>query len=178
MSTQVAIVMRDTLAAMGLQHLLETTFDVAVALLDSVDDLAALRDAPTCVVTDPWTYVTHINTLLPRRDNVVVVGHGPCSDGTPCHYIDQTASINDLVEQFKAYIDRRADQRDGDVLSQREIEVLRLVAAGKINKEIADTLNISINTVQSHRKNITAKLGIKSVSGLSFYAMMNGLLKS
>ncbi|WP_367400742.1 response regulator transcription factor [Coprobacter fastidiosus] len=52
------------------------------------------------------------------------------------------------------------------------------MAQGFLNKEIADRLNISINTVLSHRKNITAKLGIKSVSGLSFYAMMNGYVSS
>ena len=46
----------------------------------------------------------------------------------------------------------------------------------KINKEIAKELNISINTVLSHRKNLTAKLGIKSISGLTFYAMMNGIV--
>ena len=61
-------------------------------------------------------------------------------------------------------------------LSPRETEVLRLVAKGLMNKEIADRLNISINTVLSHRKNLTAKLGIKTVSGLSFYAMMNGYI--
>ena len=62
------------------------------------------------------------------------------------------------------------------MLSQREVEVLRLIASGHINKEIADKLAISLNTVLTHRKNITAKLGIKSVSGLTFYAMMNGLV--
>ena len=64
----------------------------------------------------------------------------------------------------------------GTTLTAREIDVLRLIASGKINKEIAQELNISVNTVLSHRKNITAKLGIKSVSGLSFYAMMNGIV--
>ena len=43
-------------------------------------------------------------------------------------------------------------------------------------KEIADKLNISLNTVLTHRKNITAKLGIKTVSGLTFYAIMNGII--
>jgi DNA-binding CsgD family transcriptional regulator len=64
----------------------------------------------------------------------------------------------------------------GNDLSLREIDVLCLVASGLTNKEIADKLNISTNTVLSHRKNITAKLGIKSVSGLSVYAMMNGYI--
>ena len=61
-------------------------------------------------------------------------------------------------------------------LSTREIDVLRLVAQGMTNKEIADKLSISINTVLTHRKNISAKLGIKSVSGLCIYAMMNGII--
>ena len=61
-------------------------------------------------------------------------------------------------------------------LSQRETDVLRLIASGMMNKEIAENLGISINTVLTHRKNLTAKLGIRSVSGLSFYAMMNGII--
>ena len=61
-------------------------------------------------------------------------------------------------------------------LSAREIEVLRLVTKGLINKEIADKLHISLTTVISHRKNITEKLGIKSVSGLAIYAVMHGYI--
>ena len=61
-------------------------------------------------------------------------------------------------------------------LSNREIDVLKLVAQGFINKEIADKLNISLNTVLSHRKNITSKLGIKTVSGLTFYSIANGYI--
>lgn len=60
------------------------------------------------------------------------------------------------------------------MLTAREVEVLVKVVEGYINKEIADLLNISITTVISHRKNITEKLGIKSVSGLTIYAVMNG----
>ena len=62
-------------------------------------------------------------------------------------------------------------------LSMREIEVLSLVARGFINKEIADKLNISLATVITHRKNITEKLGIKSVSGLTIYAVMRGYVE-
>lgn len=68
------------------------------------------------------------------------------------------------------------NEKRQNTLSQREIDVLRLVAMGYINKEIADMLSISFNTVLTHRKNITAKLGIKSVSGLGFYAIMNGYI--
>lgn len=60
------------------------------------------------------------------------------------------------------------------ILSDREIEVMSLIAQGYINKEIADKLNIGLSTVITHRKNIMDKLGFKSVSALTIYAVMNG----
>ena len=65
---------------------------------------------------------------------------------------------------------------DSHDLSERERDVLILVAKGLANKEIAEQLNISIHTVMSHRKNITHKTGIKSVAGLTVYALLNNLL--
>jgi DNA-binding CsgD family transcriptional regulator len=62
------------------------------------------------------------------------------------------------------------------LLSDRETEVLKLVALGYTNQEIADKLFISKHTVISHRKNITSKLGIKTVSGLTVYAVLNNLI--
>jgi len=58
-----------------------------------------------------------------------------------------------------------------EILSERETEVLKLLANGLANKEIADKLNISTNTVITHRKNISQKTGIKSVSGLTIFAV-------
>lgn len=60
------------------------------------------------------------------------------------------------------------------MLSDREIEVMSFIVQGYINKEIADKLNISLSTVITHRKNIMDKLGIKSVSALTIYAVMHG----
>lgn len=59
-------------------------------------------------------------------------------------------------------------------LTNREIEILKLIVQGHMNKEMAEKLNISLNTVLSHRKNIISKTGIKTVSGLTFYAISNG----
>ena len=63
-----------------------------------------------------------------------------------------------------------------DILSGRKKDVLQLLATGLSNKEIADKLNISIHTVISHRKNITQKTGIKTVSGLTIYAVTQNLI--
>ncbi len=60
------------------------------------------------------------------------------------------------------------------ILSDREIEVMSLIVQGYINKEIADRLNIGLATVVTHRKNIMDKLGFKSVSALTIYAVMHG----
>lgn len=63
-----------------------------------------------------------------------------------------------------------------NLLTSREEEILRLIVRGHLNKEIADQLHISHNTVLTHRKNIISKTGIKTVSGLTFFAIRKGLI--
>ena len=63
-------------------------------------------------------------------------------------------------------------------LSAREKEILVCVAKGMLNKEIADVCNLSIHTVITHRKNITRKTGIKTVAGLTVYALLHNLIDS
>ena len=75
-----------------------------------------------------------------------------------------------LTERHEVHTNSMAD------LSDRERDVLVQVALGHSNKEIADKLFISIHTVISHRKHITDKLGIKSISGLTVYAILNKLI--
>ena len=60
------------------------------------------------------------------------------------------------------------------ILTDRETEVMALIVQGYINKEIADQLNIALSTVVTHRKNIMDKLGMKSVSALTIYAVTHG----
>lgn len=62
-------------------------------------------------------------------------------------------------------------------LSNREIEVIKYVAQGKSNKEIADAMCLSTHTVISHRKNIAKKLNIHSTAGLTIYAVVNGIVE-
>ena len=63
-----------------------------------------------------------------------------------------------------------------ETLSEREREVIRLVAMGLSNKEIADRMFIAVNTVMTHRRNISRKLDIHAAAGLTIYAIVNGII--
>lgn len=67
-------------------------------------------------------------------------------------------------------------RQSSDSISQRECDIIRCVAKGLSNKEIADTLFISAHTVATHRRNIYAKLGIHSTAALALYAVINGII--
>lgn len=69
------------------------------------------------------------------------------------------------------------DRNESVDLSNREIDVLVCIAKGMTNKDVSDMLNISVHTVITHRKNIVRKTGIKSVSGLTVYALLNNYIE-
>ena len=85
--------------------------------------------------------------------------------------------IRKVVSDFLKIAPARSEKNtEGNALTQREKEVLILVASGFSNKEVASRLFISIHTAISHRKNLTEKLGIRSASGLTAYAIINKLI--
>lgn len=86
--------------------------------------------------------------------------------------------VVEKLQQFFQEPDVTVEIDHSCALSDREIDVLRAVALGGANKEIANQLFISINTVITHRKNITGKLGIKTISGLTVYALINHIIKA
>jgi len=63
-----------------------------------------------------------------------------------------------------------------DTVTQREREVLKLLAEGYLNKEIAEFLHISVKTVEKHRANIMSKLDLHNASALTAYAIEKGLV--
>ncbi|MCB0402703.1 MAG: response regulator transcription factor [Flavobacteriales bacterium] len=66
----------------------------------------------------------------------------------------------------------------GISLSEREIEIIKLISDGCTNKEIADQLFLSTHTVNTHRKNIMSKLGIKNTAGIVIYAVKENIIKA
>ena len=89
--------------------------------------------------------------------------------------------INDEAETIYNTVNRLLNSDNDkvifeEVLSERETDVLKLLVNGKMNKEIAEELFISIHTVVTHRKNITNKLGIKSTAAMAIYAVANNII--
>jgi DNA-binding NarL/FixJ family response regulator len=76
------------------------------------------------------------------------------------------------------YLDRRGDDAKGfDPLTPRELEILKLIAEAHTSKEIAETLFISVKTVERHRANILEKLGMRDRVELTRYAIRRGLIQ-
>ena len=172
----------------GLRALLdEDEFVMQAPLRDLPVDMAQRigRQQPDILILNP----TLLNT--PPRMQLVSIQQARTSMAVVAlvyEYIDPA-----LLSQFKTVLDIRekgsrvaqllreccqneSEEEDSYELSERETEVLVLLAKGCSSKEIADKLNISVHTVNTHRKNITRKTGIKSVAGLAVYAMLHNLV--
>ncbi len=123
-------------------------------------------------------------SLIPAGENTsfIAINYGPFDDETFRNYdgsinifCTQEQIIRRLTSAVKTTVEKETSDNNNE-LSAREREILTSVAKGLTNKEIADEHNISVHTVISHRKNISHKLGINSISGLTIYAVMNKLV--
>ncbi|MBR2063768.1 MAG: response regulator transcription factor [Bacteroidales bacterium] len=141
------------------------------------------------IIIDPlvFDYVSRANvrTRLAEHSNAAVVALKTVPledeqirqfDGTISMYDDPVTVVRKLRESLALH--EEIPDSEGHDLSQREKEILVCVAKGMLNKEIADYCNLSIHTVITHRKNITRKTGIKTIAGLTVYALLNNLIDS
>lgn len=182
----VAIIMRDTLGRLGLELILQNHFDaLQVGSFDSFDSYAASADeAFDLAFVDSDIIALYNDFFMSKLASVVPVIHGEepeisaASEREPLFIYSQWEQPK-LIHRLKEALSENRSTLSAveeKVLSLREIDVLKEVAKGMTNREIADHLHISMNTVMSHRKNITTKLNVKTVSGLTFYALINGLI--
>ena len=122
------------------------------------------------------------NMLADVCDSIVIALDSSAIPDDVLRQYDGSVSIFDksdtIIRKLQSAMDSKQTEpvSDGGELSAREKEILVCVAKGMLNKEIADKLNLSIYTVITHRKNITRKTGIKTVAGLTVYALLNGLI--
>lgn len=181
---QIAIILPDTLQSIGLQSILTDYFPpVEVNCFATFESLVAVgNDNFDFYFTSTEIWVLNMDFFLPRRNKTIVLIYGTEGAGglTSINHLTIKAPREIIIEQLQQLFTgdslNNPSGENNKELSVRETDVLQLIVKGITNKEIADKLNISLNTVLTHRKNITAKLGIKTVSGLTFYAMMNGII--
>ena len=190
---ELAIVDNNTLAALGLKGLLESAVPmVKISIFGTFGEFES--NAPERFMH----YFVSMQILLAHRNFFIEEAHRPhtivltpCNDLNSqlqgfhciCINIPESKLIRQLISLQRSghphgeYIPQMDSAESKEkALTDREIEVLSLVAQGKINKEIAERLNLSLPTVVSHRKNVMSKLGIHSVSALTIYAVMHGLV--
>ena len=190
MKNRVIICEASEMIAIGLAEIIDSMaqFDV-VARLDSPEHLSEklVATEANMLIVNPALLGFHSKEFLSQlgkeHPNVVTValvtsclGHSILTPYSGVIEINDTRAK--IISKMNEFAKNEASKKADDVeLSKRETDVLVAVAKGMMNKEIADLMNISIHTVISHRKNITRKTGIKSVSGLTVYALLNNLIE-
>lgn len=186
-SKQIAIILTDTLQSAGLHTILTDYFPpVSITTFTSFSRLEEHgTDSFDHFFVGSDAFVLNADFFLPRRNKTIVLTRGGemkeinnvITSNFYLNIFNPLELIIDQLQQLFSY-ENNNNQENNKGLSARETDVLQLIVKGITNKEIADKLNISLNTVLSHRKNITSKLGIKTVSGLTYYAIMNGLISA
>ena len=185
---KIAIIDPNTLSALGLKSILQNVMPIMqVETFGSFAELDA---------NDPETffhYFVAMNVVLEnkaffsehRRKTIVLSPlsshhtplkefHSLCVNVPEAELIRSLLSLEQHAHGHGQNLPPMPKVLQQTVLSDREIEVMSLIVQGYINKEIADRLNIGLATVVTHRKNIMEKLGFKSVSALTIYAVTHG----
>lgn len=185
---KIAVIHHDTLAAIGLRQMLQEVMPFV-----KIDTFLSVCDVPISDVDRYIHYFASTNTVTGnlqffanRRGKTIVLSAS--SDSQPTfagfHCLCTSVPEKQLVRSLLA-LEQSAHSQGRNLppvphteheklLSAREIEVMSLIVKGYINKEIANMLNISLATVVTHRRNIMDKLGFKSVSALTIYAVTRG----
>ena len=185
---KIAIIDPNTLAAMGLKQLLQNVMPIM-----TVDTFGSFAELSASQVDVYFHYFAAMNIVLEnkafflehrRKTIVLTLSLDSASQLSEFHSLCINVPEQQLVRSLLAMeqhahgngqnlppMPRMLQQK---ILTDREIEVMSLIVQGYINKEIADRLSIGLATVVTHRKNIMDKLGMKSVSALTIYAVMHG----
>jgi DNA-binding NarL/FixJ family response regulator len=81
-----------------------------------------------------------------------------------------------LLDDYVRKLQRSGAEDAYDLLTPREREILQLIAEGKSNKDVANLLNLSVYTVETHRSNIMEKLNLRGIPELILYAVRRGII--
>ena len=162
-----------------------------VSVVDNLDDLndKMIVHNPDMLIVNPLMMGYTNNNLIKQitqayPETICIALVTTFIDKNFLRYFREVIELSDNKQKVANKIfnlinnnDDSSSQNESVDLSNRETDVLVCVAKGMTNKDISDMLNISVHTVITHRKNIVKKTGIKSVSGLTVYALLNNLVE-
>lgn len=187
-----AIIDRSSLSSMALRSILWDIFDnVEVFTYNSMESF--IRDSNRHFVhffVSEEILFTHIDEFETLKHQTIVLSSGPGQrfKDNGFHVINTSLPEAEVVGQLfqlrqAGHYEQRISEQDNvpirrvrEELSAREKEVLRLMIKGLINKEIADSLDISLTTVIFHRNNICEKLKTRSIGKMTIYAVLSGII--
>ena len=193
MIPRLAIITANTLEATGLKSIIDDIIPVAdVVVFNNVtlfqEEFAVTPFyhffvSPDIIIEDAEFFLQHsrqtfVLSSRPHTDHILNHFHLINTNTDQHSLIKELLVLHQTGHSHHRHPDFEENNKNvADIpISNRESEVLALVAKGFINKEIADKLCISLPTVVSHRKNICDKLHIKSVSALTIYAVTHGIV--
>lgn len=185
---KVAILDPNTLSALGLKSILQNIMPIM-----TVDTFGSFSELAAADADNYFHYFVAMSIVLEnkpffleqRRKTIVLTlsldtmsqlsnFHCLCVNVPEQQLVRSLLTLQQHAHGRGEHLPPMPEMLQRKVLSDREIEVMSLIVQGYINKEIADRLNIGLATVITHRKNIMDKLGLKSVSALTIYAVMHG----
>ena len=187
---KIAIIDPNTLSVLGLKAILQNVMPVM-----TVDPFGSFSELQANKPEQYFHYFVAMNVVLQnrtffqanrRKTIVLTLSLDSASQLNEFHSLCINVPEKELIRSLLAIQQHGHPQGKNmpelpqalqqKILTGREIEVMSLIVQGYINKEIADRLNIGLATVVTHRKNIMDKLGMKSVSALTIYAVMHGFV--
>jgi DNA-binding CsgD family transcriptional regulator len=183
MNRRIYILHESEIIQKGLLAILKGKFNIEIIPFRNADELVSLQTVSERIMffiidADRFQHLKVWHNIK-QKNTVKLIGLSSSANHT-YDICDKVFLLNTapgkIINEISGFFDNgneSANEHEGEELSAREKEVLKLVALGHSNKIIADKLFISVHTVISHRKNITEKLGIKSISGLTVYAIIN-----
>ena len=187
---KIAIIDPNTLSVLGLKAILQNVMPIM-----TVDTFGSFSELQANKPEQYFHYFVAMNVVLQnrtffqanrRKTIVLTLSLDSASQPNEFHSLCINVPEKELIRSLLAIQQHGHPQGKNmpelpqalqkKILTDREIEVMSLIVQGYINKEIADRLNIGLATVVTHRKNIMDKLGMKSVSALTIYAVMHGFV--
>ena len=191
MNPCIAIIDHNTLSSIALQNILTDNFrNVEICAYGTMNDF--IKDSNRHFIhffVSSDIMFRHIDEFETLRSQTTVLSEGEdrrfCKAGY--NVLDISMSENEItgkllkIQLVSRYEDndlncRKRERNNGEELSPREKDVLKLMVKGLINKEIAETLGISMTTVIFHRNNICEKLQTRSLGRLTIFAVLSGII--